>query len=101
MIELAVLIIVISAGLIGISIYLKRSLQGRLRGVADDIGEQYSPTHTFSNTTVSAEVDTTTIIEVEGKDTEAKSTATTNTDETQTRTSTERVTGYEDEKLFP
>jgi len=39
----------LAAALFGMQIYIKRALQGRFRGVADEIGEQYSATKTISN----------------------------------------------------
>jgi len=41
----------IVAALIGMQIYMKRSIQGRLRDAATDIGEQYSAKTTKSNLT--------------------------------------------------
>lgn len=50
--EYALLIGVIVAGLIAMQMYLKRGYQGRLRESTDQIGEQYSPEHTASTTTI-------------------------------------------------
>lgn len=45
--EYALLISVVVGGLLTMQNYLKRSVQGRLRASADEIGEQYSPGLTF------------------------------------------------------
>lgn len=47
--EYGILIAVIVGALIAMSVYMKRSLQGKFRSSADDIGEQYSPSYTVSN----------------------------------------------------
>lgn len=52
-IEFAVLIIVIIAAFIAMQVYLKRGVQGRLRGSIDSIGEQYDPQATTSSFQVS------------------------------------------------
>ena len=41
--EYAILIAVITAGLLVVQGYVKRGIQGRLRASTDDIGEQFSP----------------------------------------------------------
>lgn len=41
--EYAVLIIIIIGALLSIQTYIKRGVQGRLKGAADDIGDQFSP----------------------------------------------------------
>ena len=40
--EYAVLIIIIIGALLSIQVYIKRGIQGRLKGAADDIGDQLS-----------------------------------------------------------
>ncbi len=45
-IEYAVFIGVIVTALIGMSLYLRRSFQGRYREKADEIASQYDPQHT-------------------------------------------------------
>ena len=50
--EYTVLFCCIVAALIAMQIYIKRSIQGRLRNAADEIGEQYSAKTTNSDTTV-------------------------------------------------
>jgi hypothetical protein len=44
--EYAVLIIIIIGALLSIQTYIKRGIQGRLKGAADDIGDQFSPGNT-------------------------------------------------------
>jgi hypothetical protein len=50
--ETAVLVLVIVGALIAMQIYLKRGIQGRLRGGVDSIGEQYDPQATSSSFTI-------------------------------------------------
>ncbi len=40
--EYAILIIIIIGSLLAIQVYIKRSVTGRLKSAADDIGDQYS-----------------------------------------------------------
>lgn len=47
--EYVVIIAVVVAGLITMQIYLKRSVQGKLRDATDQIGEQYAPGKVTSN----------------------------------------------------
>ncbi|OGX28314.1 MAG: hypothetical protein A2705_02165 [Omnitrophica WOR_2 bacterium RIFCSPHIGHO2_01_FULL_52_10] len=44
--EYAVLIIIIIGALLSIQVYIKRGIQGRLKGATDDIGDQFSPGNT-------------------------------------------------------
>ena len=44
--EYAVLIIIIIGALLSIQVYIKRGIQGRMKGAADDIGDQFSPGNT-------------------------------------------------------
>ncbi len=53
--EYALLIGVIVAGLIAMQMYLKRGYQGKLRESSDQIGDQYSPEHTTSKTSITKE----------------------------------------------
>ena len=48
--EYAVIIAVIVAALIAMQGYLKRGVQGKLKASSDDIGDQFSPQTTSSNT---------------------------------------------------
>jgi len=59
--EYALLGAVLVAVLIGMQVYLKRGLSGRMRGAADSLGEQYAPKNTTYSytTTVSSNVTTT------------------------------------------
>ena len=47
--EYALLIGVVVGSLLAMQNYLKRSMQGRLQAVGDQIGDQYSPGLTFRN----------------------------------------------------
>lgn len=58
--EYALLAAVLVAALIGMQMYLKRSMGGRLRSAADSLGEQYAPRHTTSNLTTTVSSTTTT-----------------------------------------
>lgn len=44
--EYVVLIVLVVAALLSMQFYIKRGIQGRLRSVTDDIGEQFSPGNT-------------------------------------------------------
>lgn len=48
-IEFAMVAAVVVAALMAISVYFSRSIQGRIRIVADGIGEQYDPASTSSD----------------------------------------------------
>jgi len=50
-IEFTVLVMVIIGAVLLISIYFKRSIQGRWRAAVDELGEQYDPRFTDSNVT--------------------------------------------------
>ena len=52
--EYAVLIIIIIGALLSIQVYIKRGIQGRLKGAADDIGDQFS----VGNTNIISKVTT-------------------------------------------
>lgn len=52
-IEFAVIAACVAAAFLGMRIYIKRSLEGKLRQSADEIGGQYSPASTAGTTTVS------------------------------------------------
>lgn len=49
--EYAILIGVVVAGIMAMQVYLKRGLQGRIKSSADTMGEQFSPGHTQSTFT--------------------------------------------------
>jgi len=44
--EYAVLIVVIIGALLAMQAYIKKGVQGRLKGATDDIGDQFSPGNT-------------------------------------------------------
>jgi predicted hydrocarbon binding protein len=50
--EYAVLTACFIAALVGMQIYLKRGIEGRLKATADDLGRQYAPKNTLSETTI-------------------------------------------------
>jgi Flp pilus assembly pilin Flp len=52
-IEYAMMVACLAAALIGMQIYIKRGVQGRIRSAADEIGGQYSATTTRSSLTQS------------------------------------------------
>lgn len=59
MIEYSVIIACVIAALVGMQIYIKRGIQGRLRQASDEIGEQYAPMDTTSTgitTTLTSDV---------------------------------------------
>lgn len=49
--EYAVVVACLAGALLVMQIYVKRSIQGRVRDAADEIGEQYSAKHTTSSLT--------------------------------------------------
>ena len=51
--EYAVVIVVVLAALLAIQVYVRRSIQGKLRSSTDSIGEQYSAGNTTSKYTTS------------------------------------------------
>ncbi|MBU4332800.1 hypothetical protein KKD20_06890 [Patescibacteria group bacterium] len=61
--EYSVIISVIVAALLTMQVYIKRSLQGKLRSAADEIGQQYDPRNTLSDITTSLISDVTTGVE--------------------------------------
>lgn len=100
--ELMLLVIILAAALVGMSIYLKRAIQGKLKAAADDIGEQYSPAYTSFMNTTSIDANTVTNVTVENPGAlDARSLATTTVNETITRTGSETSRDYDIEKLFP
>lgn len=50
-VEYAVLVACVVAALLGMQIYMKRGIQGKLRQGSDEIGEQYAPLSTDSSIT--------------------------------------------------
>lgn len=53
-IEYAVLLTAVIAALVTMQIYLKRSLSGSYRAVAQSLGASYAPTHASANVTITA-----------------------------------------------
>ncbi len=49
--EYVILVGFVVAALIAMGVYMKRSIQGKIRESSDQIGEQYSAQHTASNYT--------------------------------------------------
>ena len=57
-VEYAVMLCAITGALVGMQIYVKRAMSGRIRDVADSIGEQYAPRHATSTTRITHTVGT-------------------------------------------
>lgn len=98
-VEYAVLIACIVAAVIGMQIYLKRGIQGRLRGAGDEIGQQYSATNTESTTTTTTNSNWTinqSMINI-GNDIDPKYGLKTNTtfNETTTKSGNEKIGAFE------
>jgi len=95
--EYAVLIVCIVAGLLAMQIYIKRSIQGKLRGTADSMGEQYDPKKTSSDITVTFKSEYETTMETK-EDTQGKITSKSKTDtvtpDKQTTKGWETVEGF-------
>ena len=53
LVEYTALVVIVAAALLGMSLYLKRGLSGRLRSAADSAGQQYDPRATTATFTVS------------------------------------------------
>ncbi len=51
--EYAALVICLVAALLAMQVYLKRGMQGRLRQLGDELGQQYAPRNTSGISTVS------------------------------------------------
>jgi Flp pilus assembly pilin Flp len=51
-VEYAVIIAVICAALLGMRIYVKRAMMGKMRQSAEEIGSQYSPKSTSATTSI-------------------------------------------------
>ena len=64
--EYAVIIAIVIAALISMMVYVKRGLCGRLRGVADELGQQYEPGYTIGEITTTLNKDTETETKSEG-----------------------------------
>lgn len=66
--EYAVLIACIVAALLAMQIYLKRSMQGNLRGAAERLGQQYSPRHTYGTIIINRQAHSNTEVTVDDSD---------------------------------
>lgn len=97
--EYTALIAVVSAALISMAIYLKRSVSGALRASADSAGEQYDPRRTTSDLTykVDSKVTTTSklladqVVDAKGTVANVMKTTSTIDNDTTTRTGMEQV----------
>lgn len=79
--EYAILIVAIVAALLGMQIYTRRGLQGRLRSSADELSiQQYEPKNMVSDitTTQNSDITTNTQTEIVDNGTKYKTTTTTN-----------------------
>ena len=100
-VEYAVFAVALSAAFLGMVVYMKRGISGRMRDAADSVGEQYGPGETTSNLTTTVTGTSTTVSEmkadqdVNGDGTPDGSvmytTTTIDAPETTTRTGTEDV----------
>lgn len=97
--EYAVLLAVVVASLLAMQVYMKRGMQGRLRQIADDLGQQYAPQDVVSDTTLKLKSDVVTEVETEEEDDKLKTTSTSTINEEQTRTGQETV-GELESSLF-
>jgi len=84
--EYGVIIAVVVAGLVAMQSYIKRSMQGRLKQSADDIGEQYSPDTSSSTYTITTTMNTTETVTGGSNPTTSS-----NTTQTQSRTVTDNI----------
>ena len=100
-VEYAVFCVALIAALLGMAVYIRRGIAGKLRDTANSIGEQYGPGETTSNltTTVTGTTTTTSLLKVDqdlnGDGTPDAdvmvTTSTIDTPETSNRTGTENV----------
>jgi hypothetical protein len=106
-IEYAMIIVCLVAALFAMRIYIKRSIQGRMREAADSIGEQYAPQHVTESVITITQTGTTTVKAKETSKPDLKAEGgkvfgmetTTTTNETTTKTGYEYLDAFE-EKLF-
>lgn len=76
--EFAVVIAAVVVALLAMQVYIKRSLQGRLRQSADELSQQqYEPKNTVSDMTITQNSDITTNTSTEDTGTQYKTTSTT------------------------
>lgn len=95
--EYAVIIAVVVAALIAMQAYMKRGLQGKFKQASDDIGEQYSPGRTTSNTAITSTVTSTENVTLQGVGEAAQPSTDTTSDQVQNRTHNENVANEEGE----
>lgn len=81
--EYAVIIACIAAALLTMQVYIKRSIQGKLRQAAEEFGEQYDPGSTTGEMTIELNSDVTTEVQTEEVDSvlQTTTTVTTNSEE--------------------
>ena len=95
--DYTVLIVIMIAALLGMQIYLKRGVSGRLRSAADSLGGQYAPKHTTSTFTQTTSTRATTVSQllkdqqIAGDKVDVIDTVTTINNNTTSRTGTETV----------
>jgi hypothetical protein len=89
--EFSLVICALVAAFIGMQIYMKRGMQGRLRSLADEMGQQYDPGSAQSNivTTQTGTATTTSTTTTVGSGSET--TTETTSDMTETRVGAEKV----------
>ncbi len=90
--EFVTIVICVIAALLAMQVYLKRSVQGRLKESADSIGKQYDPASSVSNTTYAQDSDSTSSTQMfeEGGKIKTVTTVTLNSS-SESRTGTESV----------
>ena len=96
--EYAVLFAIVAAAVVGMQVYMKRSVQGRMRQSADSIGSQYEPGNTTSTITLNVSNTTTTTTTLQkdqplsdGRSGDTVTTITNITNDTTTRSGDETV----------
>lgn len=89
--EYAILVTCLIAALVAMQVYIKRSIQGRLRATADSVGEQYAPENTTSDITLSFSSDYTTTVRTTEQAGVTTTTTDANSSETQDRSGSETV----------
>lgn len=93
--EFALVIVAVALGLLAMQVYLKQGLQGRLRGIADNLGSQYDPIDTTFNITeeLTQYNKTTNVTIGEEGDNKTSSTTTVISNSTETSSGTETLGG--------
>ncbi len=99
MLEYVVLIACLAAALLAMQVYIKRGMQGRLRQAVDELGQQYAPKNTESDTTLKYESSVETTVETKEIDGRLKATTTSKSEDRQERSGNEKV-GDLDSPLF-